>query len=174
MANYTYFDLTEPNDQSWSATDVSNLKLRFGTDVQGTTEDLNVDVYEAWLEVQMGGSYARSPWTYPHPWGEGPGWLANYTWDFDETPTNITTVPGPNLDQHIYSTAATYTVNLTVTDRYGLTSWHTQAVTVLTSVPEFPVGTPVYVALAVVVLYVWWRSRRKSTPPEHMKNSLPR
>lgn len=159
LANHTYFDLDEPVDDSWSAADVGNVKLRFETDVQGAAEDLNVNVYEAWLEVQMGGSYARSPWTSPYPYGEGRGWLGNYTWNFDDG--NITTVPVPTI-VHTYSSAGTYTVNVTVTDRYGLTSFYTYDVTVTTAVPEFPLGAPLYVALAVVIVYVWWRSRQKS------------
>lgn len=161
LANHTYWDLSEPYDQVWTATDVGNVKLRFGTDVRGTAEDLDVNVYEAWLEVQMGGSYALSPWAFPYPYGEGRGWLYSYTWDFNETPAHITTVYSDPTIVHTYSTADTYTVNLTVTDRYGLTSYYTYDVTVTEAVPEFPLIAPLYVALPIVILYVWWRSRRK-------------
>jgi len=161
LGNYTYFDLTEPNNGAWSATDVTNVKVRFGTDVRGTTEDLDVNVYEVWLEVQTGGSYARSPWTSPYQYGEGRGWLYSYTWDFDDG-SSVTTVYGNPTIDHTYSTADTYTVNLTVTDRYGLTSYYTYDVTVVETVPEFPLGAPVYVALAIVIFYVWWKSRRKT------------
>lgn len=159
LANYTYYDLTETNDGAWSAADISNLKLRFGTDVVGTADGEAVNVYEVWATVTMVGSYARSPWIIPIPTGQGRGYLRYYYWDFGDG--NTTTVADPIII-HKYAAANTYTVNLTVTDRYGLATYYTFNVVVGGIVPEFPLGAPMLIALAIVIAYVWMRGRRKT------------
>jgi len=55
------------------------------------------------------------------------GTIANYTWNFDDG--NITTVP-TSIVIHVFSVNGSYNVNLTVTDKDGLTDWIVYTVTV--------------------------------------------
>lgn len=55
------------------------------------------------------------------------GYIANYTWDFDDG--NTTTVTDPVI-KHVYTAVATYNVTLTVTDNASLTDSTTKTITV--------------------------------------------
>jgi len=55
------------------------------------------------------------------------GTIANYTWNFDDG--NITTV-STSIVIHVFSMNGSYNVNLTVTDKDGLTDWIVYTVTV--------------------------------------------
>ncbi len=57
----------------------------------------------------------------------GAGSIANYTWNFGDG--NITTVMVPVIT-HAYTSAGTYTINLTVTNEYGLTDADAKGITI--------------------------------------------
>jgi len=108
------------------------------------------------IEFNATTSYAQSPEPL----------IIKYIWDFDDA--NITTIYDPlgaePAINHSYAAGATYTVNLTVVDRYNLRTWITQTVTVSAGVPEFPVGLALEIGLAGVIIFVWWRSRKPKLP----------
>jgi len=55
------------------------------------------------------------------------GTIANYTWDWGDISSNVTTNP---IIVHIFSTNGSYNVNLTITDNDGLKSWYNNTVNV--------------------------------------------
>jgi parallel beta-helix repeat protein len=62
------------------------------------------------------------------------GTIANYTWNFGDG--NVTTVTVPMIT-HVFSTDGIYAINLTVTDKDGLTDWIVHVVTVGAPVAVF-------------------------------------
>jgi hypothetical protein len=47
----TWKDKSEPNDGSWSWTDVSNLVVKFGSDVVGVVDDREIRIYEVYATI---------------------------------------------------------------------------------------------------------------------------
>ncbi len=89
--------------------------------------------------------------------------IVKYIWDFDDGTTRVRYDDlGPSsIIAHQYAANGTYTVKLTVVDRYNLTNYLTKDVQVGLALPEFPFGAALEISLVVAVIYVWWRSRRK-------------
>lgn len=55
------------------------------------------------------------------------GTITNYTWDWDDTSSNVTTNP---IITHTFSANGSYNVNLTITDNDGLKAWYNNTVNV--------------------------------------------
>jgi hypothetical protein len=51
LATYEWTYRLEPNDGNWSWTDVSNIFIRFATDVVDTADNREIRVYEVWAEA---------------------------------------------------------------------------------------------------------------------------
>ncbi|MCK4477127.1 PKD domain-containing protein, partial [Candidatus Bathyarchaeota archaeon] len=135
---------TEPNDGSWSWTDIGSLEIRqIGTQTKGPDPLTAYRTHEVWAVIYYGQppvvSFTYTP-EYPYT-GEivtfnasasydPDGYIVSYEWDFGDG-TNGT----GEIATHIYANDGTYTVTLNVTDNHGLYDITSKGVTVLNRPP---------------------------------------
>jgi hypothetical protein len=78
LETYVWSYRPEANDGNWSWTDVSNIRVRFSTDLVGTANNREIRVYEIWATVY------DKPFTATYNVGGVSGmaaWSARITWD---------------------------------------------------------------------------------------------
>jgi hypothetical protein len=100
LETYVWSYRSEPNNGNWSWTDVSNIRVRFSTDLVGTANNREIRVYEIWATVydkpflatyNVGGVSGMSAWSARITWdpavldclsGAKAGFFVGYTTSF--------------------------------------------------------------------------------------------